>query len=401
MHFSLFLQPDGAEIDAWLRKSGHIDRAAYQAVVLADISEQDYTERFASRSPLAPETVIGIINKMAEFGPAVIVVDIDTSASEYQKAQSKLIRGAGVPPIVWSRSAYELRSTESGLFRVPPRMRRLKNVLGASEVDPKVRTGLDLIAEDDDGIVRRHYAFLRTQAARNANVVVNDSLAAAALKAFCSGANYFRESCSQILDRPRDPFAPPRIVQFAPAPAFDRITVGHLLSNAVPAHALRGKIVLLGGSFEEARDLHMTPLKCADYSVREPDQLEVDTCSGMEIWAQIIAAELASRTFTQREPWVMIGCELLALFLLFIFDTQLELFIFNSRLKGRGHAVHIISLLVSVFAGAWVLSQIAFFPLLGFASWAGMQPFLITLSGVFVGANFDKALKSSPHLAGQ
>jgi CHASE2 domain-containing sensor protein len=248
---------------------GH-DAAAAQ-VVLVEITPADFADAklFAGRRPLDPGVLKRVIERIAAQQPAVIGVDIDTAPAPFEALRDLPAQ----PAVVWARPA---RVADGAIELFP--------VLGFSSVEAeggRSDVGVALSIQDEDGIVRSYRRRLGT--AHDGQ----PSFACAILERCAPGS-----ACAARL---------PEDVRACRNGEIDRewlidyrekshhawketaLSAGELLAASPDVMRetgalLRGKIVLLGGSYPESGDLdHPTPL---------------DDHSGIELVAQVLATEL-------------------------------------------------------------------------------------------------------------
>jgi len=115
-------------------------------VAIVRITNEDYKSLFGGKSPLNPEQLQRIINAIALGKPKAIGVDIITSSSEFRNAGF-----SSNVPLIWARTA--LYSNKEQNFY-------LNDVLGGRE--PAPASGLIVLHEDSDGILRRYQRLFKT-----------------------------------------------------------------------------------------------------------------------------------------------------------------------------------------------------------------------------------------------
>lgn len=229
-------------------------------VRLVAIDEQDYQTTFGGRSPLDPVKLSELLNDIALGQPSVIVVDFDTSHPMFQTLKAPL-----TIPLVWAAAN---RNGGDPPFEA-------EKPHGGIPLPPNSTTALDLIPRDERGIVRKY-----VRQFPDAHVGAIPSLE------FAAGQIYKRQPLSSsfhskenelLLDfRYRVPsYSAPEIRQRAPLPGW-------------PRGLLNGKVVVLGGTFKEARDRHSTPIRLMD---------------GAEIVAQAAEAEIENTGVLPVSPW--------------------------------------------------------------------------------------------------
>jgi CHASE2 domain-containing sensor protein len=222
LHFVHFFDRwENDNLDRWFMSK---PPAQSNEVVLVQIDEADYQQLFQSRSPLASNEVMRLLDVIASAGPKVIGVDLDTSN--------------------WSPADLERK--------------RPMPVIWASEVPSASAAGVcfaspALEPEKADAVVRRY--LLVTPGPLGPRPSFSAAVASAALTGIaCApqhGGEHADHGDSQFIN-----FLGRRL-------SFRKISAGALLKlQGTPAVAedLGGKIVLLGGSYGSARDRYRTPV---------------------------------------------------------------------------------------------------------------------------------------------
>ncbi|HXG70844.1 MAG TPA: CHASE2 domain-containing protein [Gemmatimonadaceae bacterium] len=218
-------------------------------VVTIGITDADYATVFEGRSPLDPSKLRQLIEAIAAGRPKLIVVDIDTSGSQFDSLGALPCR----PPIVWAQDAIG----ESELAPVPHSSNR---VFG----EPCSK-GIAVFPRDSDGVVRRYARWVPTREGRM------PTLPWAAVQALNRPDDRARETEELLmLNFGGDRFSFPSF-------SAEQLVVGSRGEAWSSDGPLVGKIVVLGGTFRAARDVYVTPFG------ERP---------GMNLVAQAIAAEL-------------------------------------------------------------------------------------------------------------
>lgn len=221
-------------------------------VVIVGIDALDYQEYFHGTSPLNKTQIREILNAIRKGNPAIIGVDVETHPLP-SVADEDLPR----IPIVWAATT-EARSLEA--------------VTGSLY-------GLAVMPKDRDGIVRRHKRSFQGQDGTGKPA---SSMPWAIVRAYCSRQDRQTEAvCRKILEGERNEDL---LINFTGHRyLFPTYSVKSVLMASEGGQwgsemgALRDKIVLLGGMYPEARDLHITP---------------VGEMAGVELLAQVIESEL-------------------------------------------------------------------------------------------------------------
>jgi serine/threonine protein kinase/CHASE2 domain-containing sensor protein len=217
-----------------------------QQVSLVSIGAEDYRQYFNGTSPLDPARLERLVRRIVDGGPAVLAVDIDTSHPSFAGLASSL-GPTGNTRVVWARDASA--NGESTPVAEP--------VLGGS---PKRggESGIALlIADGDDGVVRRYSRMVETS--RGAQPSFPWAIVSAADRAPKAPADATPLSIRYSHTDRQD--IPASVVL---APGFEW---GQRIAN---------RIVVLGGRYDRG-DVHKTPM---------------GELAGMEVLANAIETEL-------------------------------------------------------------------------------------------------------------
>lgn len=261
------LSADAAALDSFLllRAPRHAGRVA-----LVVIDEVDYRERFHARSPLDPTALQEVLNAIAAGRPALVGVDLDTSAPVFTSLR--------VPPgirVVWARGA---REVQPGQLEPQP-------ALGGS--DPP-DTGIAGVVPDSDGVVRRYLRSFPIPGGTTFNWAIARSVATPCLR---------RELAQEDAEPPLSHGEPVAFLyDFAGgAASLPRYPARLVLDGARNPEAwgrsgpLTGRIVLLGGTYLAARDRHVTP---------------VGPLAGVDLVALAVESDLSCRGVRDAAHWV-------------------------------------------------------------------------------------------------
>ena len=268
-------------------------------IYIVEITEDDYRDIFQGRSPLDVAEVRRILTLVQQGSPSVIGVDLDTYSSEYSKGN--------FPEAVWVRDALsnceqdaDLEGTgkdrpsthAKGLRRFGFLGGHFTEIEKSGRVETTPRSGLSLFPLDRDGVVRRYRAayFSDQSDPPSSRKGLVDSFPQAVLIAH-------RTARGAMV---REPGESPRPTHEAHSGSgheeeglilnfsgdrydFPRMSVRQLKQAAErpfwsTSSPLRGRIVLVGGTYRAARDLYFTP---------------VGPRYGVEITAQAIQSELS------------------------------------------------------------------------------------------------------------
>jgi CHASE2 domain-containing protein len=293
-------------------------------VAIIEITDDDYQSLFKRESPLDPLQLQRLLTAIALSHPKLIAVDIDTSPEKYQH----LSIDNTWPPIVWERDVEKLPESEE------EKLKPMDKILGRSDEQLLKSSGLPVFLDDpEDGMTRRYTRYLPTETGNLPTLP----------EAIIQKLGGSRSTNSAPLDK--------FFIRFTGRPEQTkqlRESQGMWLSAAElldmsqkadwpnhPENRLRGKIVLLGGTYGDD-DIHFTP---------------VGRMYGVQIIAQVLETELAGGG--DRAPAKA------AVILLELFECVAVVLLFHAFHKRSFFRVLAISLL-SVVVIAVICSLISF-----------------------------------------
>ncbi len=342
-----------ANLDAWV-VSQKSDLS--QDIALIDINDDDYQKTFNRESPLKQDKVKELIVSIAKAGPSVIVVDIDTADWPKEDPPSGWLRraipGLPVPIVIWARTTHKVDGGHLLLDRFAGR----DDTVPIQAGDETVCWGVPEVLESG-GFVRAYHRNISLGA------TTVPSLAAAAASAFREPRPHLDQTGSvncSVLSHKFDDRASPAILQTGSRrfpryhPAELRELVGTPSSDT--GTPLSNKIVVLGGSFAEARDSYWTAGGKRD---------------GIEILATAIDTEM-------RSPMPLEPSRALFYVLDIVFGL---LILLVGRLLPRaiGLLFVVVAIPIAAVAGSF----------LAFSSWSYFASFMPVLLGVFLHKVFD------------
>lgn len=212
------------------------------------IKERDYENMFASRSPLDANKVFALITAIDRAHPKAIVVDLDTSDSSFRSVPPPVT----VAPVIWARTASlpEEPGASGAASFVVKRKGLVPSIvpskfLGA-DAPPGLKAGVSALVMEPDGVIRSYYRHV--PAVTGDGVKEMDALWWLAAKA-----------ANPALAGEENNAA--RVMRVAPAEgAMPTLQAGDYMKLAVmkEGNPLSGKIVVLGGNYEGAREVYMT-----------------------------------------------------------------------------------------------------------------------------------------------
>jgi CHASE2 domain-containing sensor protein len=238
-------------LDTWVRLVPPLEP---RDVVLVDIGEEDYKELFGQKSPLDAKMVGELVQALDAGQPRIIGVDLETSDPSFKNLEELTT----VHPVIWARPA----SLGEGEEKIEPGL-----VLGEEPLEPKTRSGIALLPQDHDGVIRHYRRLIETSDGPKESfpwVIVKTSLG--------RGPTTKREAGELLTLRfCRDCFTkiPARFVR--------EVYKSEGWQKRGP---LQDKIVLLGGTYSAARDKYPTPLGTMDGLMLMAHAVEADLQHG-------------------------------------------------------------------------------------------------------------------------
>jgi CHASE2 domain-containing sensor protein len=254
-------------------------------VAIVNITDDDYQALFDGTSPLDPAQLQKLLADIAKGEPAVIGVDIDTSAPKFS-TQFKLADWG--PRIVWEREVRQVPEDATSHGDLEP----LDILGGQKNIDPaRNSAGLPLLIDDaDDKVTRRYRRLIAT------NVGQLPSFPWAITKAYLHDKPAERakleESSEDLLIHYSGDRSGSHRLHFSAA------KVEELCQYWPSASPIRGRIVLLGGSYL-GQDRHDTP---------------IGRITGLEVVANVIETELAGGGYKSPGRGVLFMLELFEAF---------------------------------------------------------------------------------------
>jgi CHASE2 domain-containing sensor protein len=247
-------------------------------IVLVEIDQPDYNERYRGTSPLESRALSSLLTKIEQSKPAIIAVDIDTSAPQFSQLPQ-----LSSDMYVWAEGAAECSNGTMRAFGIAGRKHAL-------ESDGRKRTlpysGIALSEQDYDGTIRRvplNYPICSESATQQATP--SFALAIAREYSLRNPAALTKRVQARLWEEKAEE------EQYFGRYSFSRMSSRFVLPQNEPlqngsVHSeLAGKIVIVGGTYCEGNDLHRTAM---------------GTTSGMEIVASQVAALIDPRGTVSR-----------------------------------------------------------------------------------------------------
>jgi hypothetical protein len=256
------------------------------------ITPDDYREEFNER--LESAALDKAIDRISDFNPAVIVVDLDTSSRRFQKLKTRPEASPSHPRIVWARDAEELGTNNELAMLLPVR--------GTMD-SAGIFWGLALFPRSPDWTVRLYPRMLTVGTARA------PSLHWQAVSQFCSAMRSRPDACRNVQGlsgglrragtRDEELMIPVLHARYE----FEPWRLGDILAPLTPGptppvapiNDLSDKIVLLGGAYSP-QDRHQTPFGFA---------------TGVEIVANAVEAELAPQGRREMQEFTQVTLKII------------------------------------------------------------------------------------------
>jgi hypothetical protein len=292
-----------------------------RSVRLVTIDDEDYASLFHARSPLDPEVFARILRGVAAGRPRAIVVDIDTEDSSFLTMPTPLV------PTVWNVAGEQLAD---GKFKIA-------TPLGGRWPARGSVAALALAPRDERGIVR---GYQHTYPLENGQSVDSPGYAAARIVAgHAPQESTHHAGETHFLDY-RYRFVPIRageLLQDADAGAWGKMAL------------FAGQVVVIGGSYQVARDQYATPK---------------GIMNGSEIVAQAAAAEIDGTFISPVSRWLTA--------LLMIAGGLVTLAVYHWLKFRMAFLVSLAMVPALSIASNWILFH-------RFAAWGAMVPLVIAV----------------------
>jgi CHASE2 domain-containing sensor protein len=258
-------------------------------VVVVNIDDEDYRELFSSTSPLDPVQLGRLVSAIAKGQPSVIGIDIDTSDPRFA---TQFRTDSGNSHLVWERELREVPPEGTEGEQLQP----LDILGGQRDIDPVTNSsGLPLLIDDsEDKVTRRYRRSIPTQKG------VLPSLPSALAKAYLRNNP---DNLAKLEDSQQD-----LLIRFSGNPEgshrlhFSARKVAELSKDWPQASPIRGKIVLLGGSYLQ-QDRHETP---------------IGQMTGLAVMANVVETELAGGGERPPSGGILLLLELFEAFVLIV-----------------------------------------------------------------------------------
>ncbi len=247
----LYERLEWADLDRLQQTSPATD-AGDMALVL--IGDDEYADLFGATSPLDPETLTGVIADLCRMHPRLLAIDILTSDWPRDHFEQTAAAALGDCPVVWLRDhrVVENAMGGDGTARLEP-----LGVVGRTDPPPGVCSGLGAFQPDADGVIRRYNRSYPTAA--------NPSAPTHATLVYALAARAAGQDCESMMAELVYQSPGPHRIRFTSQDSFPRLPLQHLLEAEADEDAglravARDRILILGGAYRHARDMHRTPV---------------------------------------------------------------------------------------------------------------------------------------------
>ena len=281
-----------------------------QHVQIVEITDEDYEQLFDKTSPLNAKTIEYLIGVVAEFRPAVIGVDIDTSDEKFRRLEIS----KDWPPIVWGRRVRvidqmnSLRQDELPHTESLPLL-QVGDVLGDGQSSQEVISAAVVLPVDSDKRVRHHKRAVLVTTGEG-DPVMMDTFHWSLVKQFCNlKANSSEcESVREIIGQGEEKNTGEDLIinssvdlySFAPPINAERLLLQTTSDEIEETHKLgdqiRNHIVIIGGTFHQANGEYSTPM---------------GRKYGVELLAQAVESEMTGRGIKPASKYLILSVELL------------------------------------------------------------------------------------------
>jgi hypothetical protein len=319
--------PEGIVLDLFLRHAPahHVDRPP--PIVTLEVDDSAYDNCFCATSPMNPAVLKEIISRAAQDSPAVIGVDVITDAPiDYSGIRAELVKAGSEfrgNTIVWAVAVDGARRDPTWFWSWlwgdrDPLVVQPSRLLGQDATDPEahgIHWAIPVFPLEEDLHLRRFPRKLSVLVGNHSTPVSEPSLASRIVEEYCrpgqghhcdvrardddvlfsadqSGITHLQVACDQAGSCPRE--GPVSIHFKAMSQA-----------SALPT----GAIVLIGGTFHQAKDYYNTPVG--------------RNVPGLWINAYAIRAELAGWDLTETSPSLAIALDLvIGVVIVFVFSRR-------------------------------------------------------------------------------
>lgn len=287
----------------WLDLMAYVDRPTFhEPVTVVGISDEDYAspEMFGGLSPLDPEALARILDRVAQHRPRAVILDAQIHPAPWEQPQrvagrmhlyrtlQRIAEQERVPVVVVRVPAAEPDSAV-----VPDSLRaEWVRLLGARHI-----TWADPILWTNEGVVRSvsRWTLLDGHVSDRPSIL-GATIQALPLESHHEPAWFLEE------EHPLEPWSirfTGRFLEDTSAVSTLRVNAGVLLASPViPGQRmlLTDRIVLVGGVYAEGRDTHRTP---------------VGEMAGVFVWAEAIASWMRRDSLREPPEWITLLLECL------------------------------------------------------------------------------------------
>jgi tRNA A-37 threonylcarbamoyl transferase component Bud32 len=317
--------PENLLLDA-LVSSNPLDPAH---VFVVGIDNADYDKMFKGQSPLDPKQLSSLISMIAEGQPKLILVDINTADARFKNMP---LPRTGSTKVYWSRGGTAVDKNDDVLMP--------DGLLGGKQDSGKELSGIAILPQDaNDGKIRYYCRYLKIKNEQG-KVVTKPTLYWAVTQAF-------REKPDKGEAISGEPMI---LLSLGPHERFNKkysagiLPVAHNTSGW--KDLVKGKIVLLGGFYDAARDNYPSA------SGNVP---------GVELQAAAIESELIRGGIPTINSWVLLALQILIGTTSVIINWR-----FGRRWKGLPPVASLLAsaALLAAFSAWWLYLVVDFVPVI-------------------------------------
>ncbi len=287
----------------WLDVMAYVDRPTLkQPVTVVGISDADYYDPalFAGSSPLDPDALSRILDRIGEHRPRAVVVDVQLHPAPFEpvnriqgrmrlyRSLRRLAEDQHIPVVI-----VRVPESEGDPHAVPDSLgaawRALSSCPNLAWADP--------ILWSHDGVVRSVSRWIESESGTHDYPSVLGAIIRALDLQSHHEPTWFLEE-----EHPHEPWSirfTGRFLEDTTAVSPIRVNAGVLLETPLrPGQRalLTDRIVLLGGLYGEGRDTHLTP---------------VGEMAGVFIWAEAIASWMRRDSLREPPEWITLVLECL------------------------------------------------------------------------------------------
>jgi len=240
----VFRAYDQSDLDHYTRNSKQDDRYSERITVI-EVDEDDYRELFGSMSPLRQSTLVAIVKKILDYRPPPRVLGVDLLTGDWPAPLD--VQDFQDKRVVWARDGKQAANdTEVPLVR-------LRGVAGHSQKPKAICAAPPFLPVDSDRGVRAYYTGVHATEGDSKGMKVVQTMPVLLASVFpdnafdCDAAGHAQEKLIRFFGKWH------RIPGGIPASSVLRDMEWALSPK------ISNRIVLLGATYDAARDRYWTP----------------------------------------------------------------------------------------------------------------------------------------------